>query len=162
MAKEFLKMGEFLAEILSKMRMTQRAFGEAIGVSRQNVNAWIKGEQLPPAHRFGAISNMLGVSIDELLDHIPENRRAKYIGLFDTATLRDVSVSKLPSPQYDSIKTLAARIQELQGPQRKRLIDFLQKLSALDMDSLDSVEKVLRPFVEEAQRKRGKDNSKRD
>jgi len=85
MAKPFTKMGSFLTDLLEKRGLTQVAFGEAIGISRQNVNAWIKGEQLPPAHRMSAIAAALGTTVRDLLSHVPANRQPKYRGVFESA-----------------------------------------------------------------------------
>ena len=51
-----------------RRRLTQRQLAKALGVSGAAVSYWENGEDTPEAHRFPAISNVLQVPYDQLLD----------------------------------------------------------------------------------------------
>lgn len=86
METTYAKMGSFISDLLNKVGITQRDLSNRLKVSRQYVNAWVTGEQLPPAHRMAAIAKELGTTVEGLLAHIPENRQDKYRGMFESAS----------------------------------------------------------------------------
>ena len=64
-------------ENLVKMRkilgMTQEGLAEKIGVSRQAVAKWESGESLPDLEKSKMLADILGVTLDELANHEPED-----------------------------------------------------------------------------------------
>lgn len=57
--------------------LTQIALANAVGVTRQSVYLWEKGESYPEAEQLLALRRLFGVSIDTLLDDslpLPEGR----------------------------------------------------------------------------------------
>lgn len=61
------KIGQFLAELRKERNLTQEQLGEKIGVTNKTVSRWEKGNYLPPAQMLKALSELYGVSINELL-----------------------------------------------------------------------------------------------
>lgn len=47
--------------------LSQKEFGERLGVSESTISNWLSGKQAPDLHRLVAIATVLGVSTDELL-----------------------------------------------------------------------------------------------
>ena len=70
---------EKLVALRARDHLTQTALARAVGVTRQSVYMWEKGQSYPEAETLFAIRRLFGVSIDALLDDA-------------------VSLSDLPSP----------------------------------------------------------------
>lgn len=69
--------------ILRKTRhLTQDEFASAVGVSRQAVYKWESGQSYPEVPKLLEMKNLLGISIDDLLDDnydvpLPEKKRRR-------------------------------------------------------------------------------------
>lgn len=61
------KIGAFLAELRKERGLTQEQLGEKIGVTNKTVSRWEKGNYLPPAQMLKMLSELYGISINELL-----------------------------------------------------------------------------------------------
>ena len=61
------KIGTFLALLRRERGLTQEQLGQTIGVTNKTVSRWEKGNYLPPAEMLRALSELYGVSINELL-----------------------------------------------------------------------------------------------
>ena len=61
------KIGTFLAELRKERNLTQDELGEQIGVTNKTVSRWENGNYLPPAEMLQILSELYGVSINELL-----------------------------------------------------------------------------------------------
>ena len=61
------KIGGFLASLRKERGMTQEQLGEKIGVTNKTISRWEKGNYLPPAEMLKALSELYGVSINEIL-----------------------------------------------------------------------------------------------
>ncbi len=61
------KIGRFIAENRKKKNMTQAKFGEYLNVSDKAVSKWECGKSLPDSSLFEEISEVLEVSMSELL-----------------------------------------------------------------------------------------------
>lgn len=59
--------GERLYELRKKHGLSQEAFAERLGVSRQAVSKWECGESIPDTDNLISISKMYNVSLDELV-----------------------------------------------------------------------------------------------
>lgn len=57
--------------------MTQKALAEAVGISRQTMNAIEKGEYNPTIRLCRAICRVLGKTLDELFGEETENEEEK-------------------------------------------------------------------------------------
>ena len=72
-----MSFGENLRLMRKARNLTQEQFAEALGVSRQAVSKWEADSGYPEAEKLIAISRVLGVSVDKLLDIEPENQEQK-------------------------------------------------------------------------------------
>ena len=59
--------GKFIAELSKEKGLTQEQFGEKVGVTNKTVSRWETGTCLPPAAVLLNMSQLFGVSINELL-----------------------------------------------------------------------------------------------
>ena len=64
---DLTKIGNFIAELRKKQKLTQEQLGEKLGVTNKTVSRWETGTYLPPAEALLAMSELFGVSINELL-----------------------------------------------------------------------------------------------
>lgn len=69
-----IKIGRFLKELRKENKLTQEQLGEKLGVTNKTVSRWETGTYLPPVECLSMLSEMYGVSINELvsgerLDH---------------------------------------------------------------------------------------------
>lgn len=62
-----VKIGTFIAELRKDHGLTQEQMGEKIGVTNKTVSRWETGVYLPPADALLAVSELFGVSVNELL-----------------------------------------------------------------------------------------------
>lgn len=68
---------EKMIALRARDRLTQAGLARAVGVTRQAVYMWEKGQSYPEAQTLLALRRLFGVSVDELLDDalpLPENR----------------------------------------------------------------------------------------
>ncbi|MCI8335847.1 MAG: helix-turn-helix transcriptional regulator [Peptococcaceae bacterium] len=61
------KIGQFILEKRKALGYTQQQLAELLGVTNKAVSKWETGEGLPDISLFPVISEVLGVSVDELL-----------------------------------------------------------------------------------------------
>lgn len=59
--------GSFLKELRKENNMTQEQLGERIGVTNKTVSRWETGNYLPPVESLVLISDIYGISINEIL-----------------------------------------------------------------------------------------------
>ncbi len=59
--------GDVFAGLIRQQYVTQSAFAEAVGVSRQYISLIIKGERTPSLPMVAEFAQKLGVSVDDLL-----------------------------------------------------------------------------------------------
>lgn len=64
-------LGSKLYELRKKSGLSQEAFAEKLGVSRQAVSKWECGASLPDTDNLIIISKLYGVSLDELIGNDP-------------------------------------------------------------------------------------------
>lgn len=62
-----MTLGEKIYRLRTQRGMSQEAFGEMLGISRQSVSKWETDQSVPELDKIVAISNMFGVSTDYLL-----------------------------------------------------------------------------------------------
>ena len=65
---DMIKIGKFIAQLRKEQGLTQEQFGEKIGVTNKTVSRWERGNYLPPADVLLTMSELFGVSVDELLN----------------------------------------------------------------------------------------------
>ncbi len=64
---DLIKIGNFIAELRKEQKLTQEQLGEKLGVTNKTVSRWETGIYRPPAEALLAMSELFGVSINELL-----------------------------------------------------------------------------------------------
>lgn len=64
---DMVKMGSFLAELRKEHNYTQAELGEKLGVTNKTVSRWETGNYMPPVEMLEELSNMYGMTINELL-----------------------------------------------------------------------------------------------
>jgi len=64
---DMVKMGSFLAELRKENHLTQAELGEKLGVTNKTISRWETGSYMPPVEMLAELSNMYGLSINELL-----------------------------------------------------------------------------------------------
>lgn len=68
-----IKTGARLAQLRKENGYSQEALAEKLGLSRQAVSKWERGESSPDTDTLIELAKLYSVSLDELIDHIPEN-----------------------------------------------------------------------------------------
>lgn len=61
------KIGGFLASLRREQGMTQEQLGEKLGVTNKTVSRWETGTYLPPVEMLQGLSELYGLSINEIL-----------------------------------------------------------------------------------------------
>ena len=64
---DMVKMGSFLAELRKEHKYTQAELGEKLGVTNKTISRWETGNYMPPVEMLEELSNMYGMTINELL-----------------------------------------------------------------------------------------------
>lgn len=61
------RIGVFLAQLRAERHMTQEQLGEKLGVTNKTVSRWENGNYLPPVEMLQALSELYGISMNEIL-----------------------------------------------------------------------------------------------
>ena len=69
--------GERLAQLRKEAGYTQIEFAKEVGITQRVVAYYEAPDAHPPTHLLADMAKILGVSTDELLGHVPINRRQK-------------------------------------------------------------------------------------
>lgn len=64
---EVKRIGEFLAQLRKENGLTQEQLGEKLGVTNKTVSRWENGNYLPPVEILQLLSDMYGLTINEIL-----------------------------------------------------------------------------------------------
>lgn len=64
---DMVKIGSFLAELRKENNLTQAELGEKLGVTNKTISRWETGNYMPPVEMLEELSNMYGMTINELL-----------------------------------------------------------------------------------------------
>lgn len=69
------KIGSFLAELRREQNLTQEQLGDKLGVTNKTVSRWENGNYLPPVEMLQLLSELYGVSINEIIsgERLQEN-----------------------------------------------------------------------------------------
>lgn len=97
--------------------LSQEAFAEALGVSRQSVSKWESGDVLPDSSKIIAMSNLFGVSTDYLLkDDVeaeksePQNISAQSIVLNEPVASPFDNSEESPTSDKKTLKRIVAAV----------------------------------------------------
>ncbi len=61
------EIGQFLALLRKEKNLTQEQLGEKLGVNNKTVSRWENGNYLPPVEMLQCLSEMYGITINEIL-----------------------------------------------------------------------------------------------
>lgn len=64
---DLIHIGKFIAYLRKEQGLTQEQFGEKIGVTNKTVSRWETGVYLPPSDALLMMSEIFGVSVNEIL-----------------------------------------------------------------------------------------------
>ncbi len=64
---DMIKIGGFLKELRKEQGLTQEQLGEKLGTTGKTVSRWETGTYLPPVEMLQALSELYGLTINELL-----------------------------------------------------------------------------------------------
>ena len=93
---------ENLVQMRKFLSMTQEELAEKVGVTRQSIAKWEAGDSLPDLEKSKLLAEALGVSLDELANHEPDDNlglglapKGKY--LFGMVTVGDKGQIVIPA-----------------------------------------------------------------
>ncbi len=137
------KIGRRIAELRKSKNITQMALADMMGISFQAVSNWERGESMPDISKLGELSEIFGVSIDDILC----NKRAAEI-------VEEISTGKTPSditPEEltETVPLMSPKqAEESIGKNKKKMtIPQLAKL-ALFMDE-DDVGEIVKELLKD-------------
>lgn len=64
---DMVQMGSFLAELRKENSLTQAELGDKLGVTNKTISRWETGNYMPPVEMLEELSNLYGLTINELL-----------------------------------------------------------------------------------------------
>lgn len=132
---------EKLKDLRKKSGMSQEKLAEKIGVSRQAVTKWENDTGVPDIANLKAVSELFGVSIDELLsDEKGSSDRGDYV--FESVTEYDIAEPK----RYD-IKLGGAKTVNLSGYDGEKI------LVRLASDSLPNLKKDYKVKIDDIKKR---------
>lgn len=79
------KIGAFISAKRRESGLTQGQFAEKLNVTHQAVSKWERGEAMPEISKIGELAKILGVSADEILIQMHEDKKS------DTAEYTDAN-----------------------------------------------------------------------
>ena len=62
-----LKIGQFLKQLRKEQGLTQEQLGEKIGVTNKTISRWKNGNYMPPVECLTMLSDLYGLTINEIL-----------------------------------------------------------------------------------------------
>ena len=64
---DMVKIGSFLQELRQEHGLTQAELGDKLGVTNKTISRWETGNYMPPVEMLEMLSNLYGLTINELL-----------------------------------------------------------------------------------------------
>ncbi|MCF7925152.1 MAG: helix-turn-helix domain-containing protein [Candidatus Izimaplasma sp.] len=88
------EIGKHIQSLRQEKQMTQDKLAQKVGVSRQAISKWERGDGLPDLYNIQALSNALDVSVDTLLNQEPkENTRSSQSNAYDNQSFSRSNLS---------------------------------------------------------------------
>ena len=78
---EQIKTGKFIAELRKEKGMTQEELGERLGVNSRSVSRWENGHGMPDISLLLTLADVLGVTVQELLEGSRRERKSGNVGV---------------------------------------------------------------------------------
>ena len=126
-----------LKELRNRAGMSQEKLAERVGVSRQAITKWETDKGAPEMENLLALSDLFGVSVDELLGR--EARRPAEGFLYESVTEYDVSDPKRYDVKLGGARRLSIRGYEGEKLRVRLLSDTLTTLEADCKVKIDDV-----------------------
>ncbi len=117
-----------LKELRTRAGMSQEKLGEKVGVSRQAITKWETDKGAPDMDNLMALSDLFGISVDELLGR--ETRRPADGFLYESVTEYDVLDAKRYDMKLGGARRLTVRGYEGEKLRIRLLSDTLSTLTA--------------------------------
>ena len=117
-----------LKELRTRAGMSQEKLAERVGVSRQAITKWETDKGAPEMENLLALSDLFGVSVDELLGR--ESRRPAAGYLYESVTEYDVADPKRYDVKLGGARRLTIRGYEGEKLRVRLLSDTLSTLEA--------------------------------
>ena len=117
-----------LKELRTRAGMSQEKLAERVGVSRQAITKWETDKGAPEMENLLALSDLFGVSVDELLGR--ESRRPAAGYLYESVTEYDVADPKRYDVKLGGARRLTVRGYEGEKLRVRLLSDTLSTLEA--------------------------------
>lgn len=68
---DLVRIGQFLSQLRREKNLTQQELGEKLGVTNKTVSRWETGNYLPPVEMLQQLSELYGITINEILSGEP-------------------------------------------------------------------------------------------
>ena len=117
-----------LKELRTRAGMSQEKLAEKVGVSRQAITKWETDKGAPDMDNLMAISDLFGVSVDELLGR--ESRRQDGGFLYESVTEYDIADPKRYDMKLGGARRLSVRGYEGEKLRVRLLSDTLSTLAS--------------------------------
>jgi transcriptional regulator with XRE-family HTH domain len=120
----FVHFQDKLRRLMDFRRLTNKALGEALGISHTTVGRWLKGESVPQDRLLYRLSETLGVHRDIL-----ENDKIELTKGTDIAKLGGYDITPgLMEKVEESFEGAFERNEDIFGPKIKRLLERLRAI----------------------------------
>jgi len=90
-----MDLGNNILKLRKQHRLSQEQLGEKIGVTRQTISNWELNETIPDAKQLTALSRVLQISIDKLLDNDIQNLLEQKVNNVETKIIKNNKLSKI-------------------------------------------------------------------
>lgn len=95
--------GSFLKELRKENNMTQEQLGERIGVTNKTISRWETGNYMPPVESLILLSDIYGISINEIL-------AGKRVEMDELKQVADENMTKVLGEQEGDYKKFEKRM----------------------------------------------------
>lgn len=138
------KIGKRIAELRKSKNITQMALADMMGISFQAVSNWERGESMPDISKLGELSEIFGVSIDDILC----NKRAAEI-------VEEISAGEKPSditPEEltETVPLMAPKQAEESIKENKNKMTISQLAALAPFMDEDDIAEIAKELAKEA------------
>ena len=67
-------LGKKIVKLRTERNITQEELAERVGVTRQAISKWERGDGLPDLYNIQSLAKVFGISIDELINDAPKSQ----------------------------------------------------------------------------------------
>ena len=136
MAFDTVRVGANICKLRKKLGITQTELADRLGISFQAVSNWERGNSMPDISKLGELSDILGASIDEILD----NERMAHIA---DAVLNDRPAENVTGEELESIAPMLKdeQVERLVENEKSRIDDIASVAPFLSTEFLDNYAK---------------------